>query len=302
MVSNSDLQKWQAAVNGINAAGQQELTGEEWAALVALNNSLQSGNFESDESRRAFSLLKDSLSRHNNNQLLQVHLKNFVDLFNKYSVVHQGSEVVSPISKSISTGMTSTQQANTSGQTKKSGSNSLQIIIIAAIILGVAYYFVKDSDWFANLFSGKTNTEIEVSGEQTDDYAQYEQKETISNKQAINKQAIIDSMAHIVDSLQKIKNTPPDTRQPQNINSAISGRFPHASERLLTASDLQYLSKEDLRIMRNEIFARHGYIFQTQAMKTYFQNQSWYSPRYNNVNSMLSSIEQKNIALIQRYE
>ena len=80
------------------------------------------------------------------------------------------------------------------------------------------------------------------------------------------------------------------------------GRFPQASERLLSEADLSGLSKYDLKIMRNEIFARHGYIFQTNDMKNYFQNQSWYSPRYSNVNTQLTNIEQKNITLIQRYE
>ena len=84
--------------------------------------------------------------------------------------------------------------------------------------------------------------------------------------------------------------------------SSNSYRFPQASERLLSASDLSGLSKYDLKIMRNEIFARHGYVFQTKDMKNYFQNQSWYTPRYSNVTSMLTSIEQKNIAMIKRYE
>ena len=45
MISNSDSQKWQTTVNGINESGQKELTGEEWSALMTLNNSLQNSNF-----------------------------------------------------------------------------------------------------------------------------------------------------------------------------------------------------------------------------------------------------------------
>jgi hypothetical protein len=85
-------------------------------------------------------------------------------------------------------------------------------------------------------------------------------------------------------------------------NPVNPGRFPQSSERLLVSSDLSGLSKYELKIMRNEIFARHGFIFLTTEMKSYFQTQSWYKPRYNDVSSMLSSVEQKNIALIQRYE
>ena len=140
MVSNSDLQQWQAAVNGINAAGQQELTGEEWAALVALNNSLQSGNFESDESRRAFALLKDSLSRHNNNQLLQIHLKNFVALCEKYFKIN------TPTATTLLTKPTaqSTGTVNSNAGKTKRGSNKVLIFTVVALIAGYMVYNSQD--------------------------------------------------------------------------------------------------------------------------------------------------------------
>ena len=108
---------------------------------------------------------------------------------------------------------------------------------------------------------------------------------------------------------EKTKVTTTSTIKPENQNSkqhnsvsSTFGRFPQASKRLLTASDLQGLSKYDLKIMRNEIFARHGFIFQTNEMKNYFQNQSWYKPKYRDVSSLLSNIEKKNLELIKRYE
>ena len=100
----------------------------------------------------------------------------------------------------------------------------------------------------------------------------------------------------------KYTNSKIQQTQSKKKNVSIPGRFPQASERLLTASDLQGLSKNDLKIMRNEIFARHGYIFQTQDMKSYFRNQSWYSPQSSNVTAKLSNIEIKNIELIKGYE
>jgi hypothetical protein len=54
--------------------------------------------------------------------------------------------------------------------------------------------------------------------------------------------------------------------------------------------------------MRNEIFARHGYIFTTPEMTAYFSQMSWYTPRYYDVSSLLTPIEKKNIAFIKRYE
>jgi hypothetical protein len=54
--------------------------------------------------------------------------------------------------------------------------------------------------------------------------------------------------------------------------------------------------------MRNEIYARYGYIFKSKEMRNYFTAQSWYTPRYSDVSSFLSETEKKNIELIKRYE
>ncbi|WP_241428102.1 YARHG domain-containing protein [Clostridium sp. DJ247] len=35
-----------------------------------------------------------------------------------------------------------------------------------------------------------------------------------------------------------------------------------------------FLSKEELALVRNEIFARHGYVFQTDPYKSYFNGKS----------------------------
>jgi len=104
-------------------------------------------------------------------------------------------------------------------------------------------------------------------------------------------------------NLEAARKRLPQKIQPQkSSNSAIPGKFPQASQRLLTVSDLRNLDKNSLRIMRNEIFARHGYVFQTDDMKAYFRNQSWYVPKYDNVSSMLTTIEKKNIEMIRSYE
>lgn len=82
----------------------------------------------------------------------------------------------------------------------------------------------------------------------------------------------------------------------------VDGIYPEASLRLLTDADLVGKSKLDLKMMRNEIFARHGYIFKTKDMKEHFEHQYWYEGKYNDVSSMLTTIEKKNVALIQKYE
>jgi hypothetical protein len=81
-----------------------------------------------------------------------------------------------------------------------------------------------------------------------------------------------------------------------------AGRYPQTSQRLLTSSEVENMTQGDLRIMRNEIFARQGLIFQSADMRNYFMAQPWYNPLYNNVLDRLSDVEKKNVALIKRYE
>lgn len=80
------------------------------------------------------------------------------------------------------------------------------------------------------------------------------------------------------------------------------GRFPDASERILDQADIENFTSYELKIMRNEIFARHGYIFNTDDMRRYFSQQSWYRPLYQDVTASLSAIEKRNVDFIKSYE
>ncbi|PFL59275.1 zinc ribbon domain-containing protein [Bacillus cereus] len=90
--------------------------------------------------------------------------------------------------------------------------------------------------------------------------------------------------------------TPPTTRYVYN-----GFIFPDSDIRKLTSADLTYVSKEQLKIARNEIYARHGHIFQTKDMQAYFSKQSWYreNPYFT---GKLTDIESYNVELIQSRE
>lgn len=81
-----------------------------------------------------------------------------------------------------------------------------------------------------------------------------------------------------------------------------AGSFPEASQRLLTAKDVDNLMKEDLQFMRNEIFARHGFCFNKKDLRQQFEMEDWYVPNTVDIRGFLTDIEKKNIALIKRYE
>jgi hypothetical protein len=73
--------------------------------------------------------------------------------------------------------------------------------------------------------------------------------------------------------------------------------------RLLTDADVQDLNEWELRLARNEIYARHGRLFVTYELRTHFEAQLWYNGRYAEIpEAWLSQIEIDNVALIQQWE
>ncbi|WP_409574776.1 YARHG domain-containing protein [Sphingopyxis sp. PET50] len=73
-----------------------------------------------------------------------------------------------------------------------------------------------------------------------------------------------------------------------------------SSERLLSAAELASYGASELRIARNEIFARHGFRFSDPALQAHFSQFGWYKPVTDNV--QLSPIEKANVALLKSAE
>ncbi len=69
----------------------------------------------------------------------------------------------------------------------------------------------------------------------------------------------------------------------------------------LKDEQLQGKTAEELRILRNEIFARKGYVFKDTALQNFFLKKEWYSPKPT-TNIMLSAIEKTNIQIIKQAE
>ena len=89
-----------------------------------------------------------------------------------------------------------------------------------------------------------------------------------------------------------------------NIDSPTYYIFPKSESEKLLDSDLSLLKKENLTLARNEIYARHGFIFKTQAYKSYFSKKSWYTenPSFKGSDGELTDAETYNIKIISEYE
>jgi len=77
----------------------------------------------------------------------------------------------------------------------------------------------------------------------------------------------------------------------------------NASTQELTNTDIENLNKGELEVLRNLIYARHGYSFKNRKMRYFFDGYvDWYIPVSTDVRKSLTKLEKKNIDLIKRYE
>lgn len=84
--------------------------------------------------------------------------------------------------------------------------------------------------------------------------------------------------------------------------------LPDSSTRRLTDEDLADIADDAwlLRLARNEIYARHHRLFDSEELREYFESKDWYDgyiePDSVSDEDMLSQIEKDNIKLIKKYE
>jgi hypothetical protein len=76
--------------------------------------------------------------------------------------------------------------------------------------------------------------------------------------------------------------------------------FHDSDKRLIDEDELKDLSQTELRVARNEIYARHGRFFVDQNLANYFSQFSWYHP--GKVDVDLSGLETTNVNTLQTAE
>lgn len=126
-------------------------------------------------------------------------------------------------------------------------------------------------------------------------------------EQDVNVDSDLEEELEVEDDVQ---NDADVTEEPDNTEDTIASDveyiLPKSDKEKLTRADLEGLTKEQLRLARNEIYARHGMIFGVSDLDNYFATKSWYKPTipfkdFDNKVEM-SIVEEQNIILIQQVE
>ena len=94
-----------------------------------------------------------------------------------------------------------------------------------------------------------------------------------------------------------------DAAQKKQRNVGLSpGDMEHFQKVPLTEAMLKGLGLHELRLLRNEVYARRGRVFRTEWLSQWFYTQPWYEPTGDAKEPELSEVERKNVETIVAYE
>lgn len=92
---------------------------------------------------------------------------------------------------------------------------------------------------------------------------------------------------------------PPD---PHAFLRRFDGQHPETFSRVLGAEDLKGMPLKELRLMRNEIFARYGLRFRDPELRAHFEKLLGHGAVMVNVDAFLSETEKKNVEVLAAAE
>ena len=186
-------------------------------------------------------------------------------------------------------------KSNKAKKTKKNKGVKIVFITIAGIILALLLIL------FALVQTGI----ISISVDDSTNQESVLDKKSKSSKREKEKER----RAKEKESEEGDVTTQAQTVQPATMPStvAINNEFilPDSSVRVLDKSELSGFSAEQCRLARNEIYAKHGRMFDDAGLQNYFNSRSWYHgtiPAKQFNDNMLSDIEIQNRNLIIAFE
>lgn len=186
-------------------------------------------------------------------------------------------------------------KSNKAKKTKKNKGVKIVVITIAGIILALLLIL------FALVQTGI----ISISVDDSTNQESVLDKKSKSSKREKEKER----RAKEKESEEGDVTTQAQTVQPATMPStvAINNEFilPDSSVRILDKSELVGFSAEQCRLARNEIYAKHGRMFDDAGLQNYFNSRSWYHgtiPAKQFNDNMLSDIEIQNRNLIIAFE
>ncbi len=181
----------------------------------------------------------------------------------------------------------------------KGGIIAIIIVLLLAVAGGSAYY-AYDNGYLDFIFAQDKDDDDKKDKKKRGDDEEDEEFEYCSDcgeeKIELNGEMLCPQCDIIIER----EDDEDSSEEETNINQS-DYLFPSDRE-LITESDLAGLTAEEVALIRNEIYARHGYIFQSEVYRTYFGEKDWYIPNPNFTADSLNAIETANKDFLVQYE
>ena len=180
------------------------------------------------------------------------------------------------------------------------------LVIVALVVIGVMIFLIKngldqkaDADQGDNRVQSERVVDTEQEESETTDKKDSKDKDK-KDKDRKDKEKLKDT-EESTQSAVKEANLPGIGEEFQNADYIL----PTSNSQYLTEADLEGLTKEECRLARNEIYARHGRLFLDEELQKYFDAKPWYHGTIQPddfQDTMLNDYEMKNKDLIVQYE
>ena len=131
----------------------------------------------------------------------------------------------------------------------------------------------------------------------------YETLDALMNELVISQAGEYEYEASIDDTAMTASQVTVQTAEEtaDGMDGEVDMFLPDSSTKTLTEADLEGLSAKELTYARNEIYARHGYVFDAQELNDYFGTKDWYTPNPS-FDGKLDPTETKNADFIRKYQ
>lgn len=185
--------------------------------------------------------------------------------------------------------------ANEYTRAAKKGKKYKAVIVVLVIV------FAAGIIWKAGIFqkNNNDNSVATIKNSQEEVSADSENEET-KKKTDVSTQDTDTTLQNKQQNVQQDNVTQADQNEVVSTDEYI---LPTDTQ-YISESDLWGLTQEEVALARNEVYARHGYVFQNQDYQNYFSSKSWYQPdaAYQPMDDTLSKIEKANVDMIVKYE
>lgn len=190
---------------------------------------------------------------------------------------------------------------------KKSGNKAViafLVVLLIALAFGIIYILTRNNDTTNDISTGSEVTDVVKGTEEEGDKGKNLEGETEESKDDRKEGTSSTPKVFDFSNIEKSEDSEKDPYEEEETDGV------DPNQRYLFQTDMAVISedeligydKETLSLVRNEIYARHGYIFKNKDLQSHFEGNDWYEPNPNFSESLLNEIEKENIKVITNYE